>query len=190
VKKIKSHIVLLSAFSIITIISLMIMHNEGIVAKSYDDITWSEDTKLSWADFQSLPDYENDFAKALTASSIRYKYSCQEDTIFYTIEAVFKRNESWVKPEAYTQHILDHEQLHFDITELFAREMSKELRKQTYQCGEEARFQEKVDFILSEWRHVQMTYDKETFYSVREDDQARWADNVEKLIQRTHHHAH
>lgn len=186
-KKILSHIILLSAFAFVALFNLIIIHGEGIEAKSYDEITWSEDIKLSWSDFQSLPDYENDFAKALTASSIRYKYSCTEDTIFYTVEAVFKRNESWVKPEAYTQHILEHEQIHFDITELFAREMNKELRKQTYLCGEESIFQEKVDLILSEWRYVQMTYDKETFYSVREDDQARWAENVSKQMKRTEH---
>lgn len=183
----RPYIQLFIAFAFISIIQIFISHNEGIEAKSYDEFTWSEDVKLTWSDFQSLPDYENDFVKALTASSIRYKYSCQEDSIFYTVEAVFKRNESWVKPIAITQHILDHEQLHFDITELFAREMRKELGKQTYLCDNEDQFQEKVDFILSEWRYVQMAYDKETFYSVREDDQARWEENVEKQMMRTHH---
>jgi len=187
VTKFYTHITFLASCLLVTAISISIMHKEGIEAKTYDEITWSEEVRLSWDDFQSLPDYENNFVKALTASSIRYKYSCLEDSIFYTVEAVFKRNESWVKPEAYTDYILDHEQLHFDITELFAREMRKELGKQTYACEDEAQFQEKVDFILSEWRYVQSTYDKETFFSVREDDQARWSDNVAKQMKRTQH---
>jgi len=50
-------------------------------------------------------------------------YQVNETTWYYNISALFSRNESWLLVRSHD--ILAHEQIHFDIFELYARKMRK-----------------------------------------------------------------
>lgn len=143
-------------------------------AKAQDDILWQAERPLTWADFEAAPDYENNFVKALTASSIRYSYGCQEGEIVFHIEAIFKKDQSWVKEEARTGYHLGHEQLHFDITELYARKLRKALKEENFPCHRMYAFEQTIKEYLRNWRTEQLKYDRETFFSVRKEEQSHW----------------
>ena len=95
-----------------------------------DIIVWSKDYKLKWEDFQG----NGDTAKVIGAkcsSTINYDFTPKHgDTLKLVIEADFYKNESvtviWrLKAANDVDQALQHEQIHFDITELYARKVRK-----------------------------------------------------------------
>jgi len=183
-----SYILTLLIVSSICLIGSIIFQSQNVLqAKYYDDILWENNRPLSWSDFQGEPDYDNDFVKALTASSIRYVYSCQDDGyIGFNIDAVFKKSQSWVKEEAHTNYHLGHEQLHFDITELHARKLRNLLTEKNYKCDELSQFQNTITESLDKWRMEQRVYDHETFFSVKESEQSQWHFHVNQMLEEVH----
>jgi len=156
-------------------------------AKYNDDILWENNRPLTWSDFQGIPDYENDFVKALTASSIRYVYGCQDDgMIGFKISAVFKKSQSWVKEVAHTNYHLGHEQLHFDITELHARKLRTLLAEKAFTCEQMLEFQQTIHSSLDQWRLEQRVYDMETYFSVKEAEQSQWHFHVNQMLEESH----
>lgn len=141
---------------------------------SPNTIVWDEDRPLSWNDFQGEPDYNYDQVSALTSSGIIHYKGCENGKIIYKVQAYFEKNYSWVKPEAYTNHHLAHEQIHFDITELYARKLKKALAKREFKCGEEARFDAFVANFLKKWQKAQINYDSQTHYSMKPKKQNEW----------------
>lgn len=85
---------------------------------------WNVDRKLSWNDFQGIPDSSDYKAVAITKIKATPE-SYSNDSIVYNIRNFFNRQESWVKIDSSSQALLAHEQLHFDISELMARQTRK-----------------------------------------------------------------
>ena len=145
---------------------------------STEIILWHEDQKLSWRDFEGMPrhDYEN--LAALTSSGISYYTGCKEGQLIYKIESYFDKQESWVKLDAMDSHKLEHEQIHFDITELFARKLRKLLAQRTFTCYELMEFQQIVDTFLNNWETEQRIYDIHSSYSRDVEVQKEWLQKV------------
>ncbi len=141
-------------------------------------ILWSEDRPLTWDDFQGRPDYNYDAVSALTSSGIMHMKGCENGKIIYKIEAYFEKDFSWVKPEAYTDHHLEHEQIHFDITQLYAKKLEHALDKQHFQCGEEEEFEQFVQEFLAGWQKAQINFDLYTHYSMKPPEQYEWKHKV------------
>ncbi len=137
-------------------------------------IYWNEDRQLTWDDYQGTPDYNYDEVSALTSSGIIHYKGCEDGQIIYKVQAFFEKQDSWVKPEAYTDHHLKHEQIHFDITELYARKLRKELAKRNFRCGQETDLDEFVANFLRKWQVAQIKYDQHTHYSMRPKKQKSW----------------
>jgi predicted secreted Zn-dependent protease len=70
--------------------------------------------------------------------------------------------------------LLAHEQLHFDITELYARKLRKAL--QTYEPDE--KMKKELDAIYSkvekQRRQMQTQFDKETNHSINKEAEFKW----------------
>jgi hypothetical protein len=93
-----------------------------------DKILWNKDKPLTWNDFQGIPKKSSQ-RSAMTNSGIELKTSFENNTLTITVGAYFIKNKSWVKKEALGDSLLlEHEQVHFDITELFARKFRQKLR--------------------------------------------------------------
>ena len=120
-----------ASFLLITIClfatSLSIAQPSDFDAKRF--IEWNEHYKLSWDHFENTVD-DGRFGDAGTAVKIIAKPYFVGKSIEYNVYALFDRQKSWAfeKDDA----LLAHEQLHFDIAELYARKIRKkveELRK-------------------------------------------------------------
>lgn len=143
-------------------------------------MSWSDSYRLTWSDFRAAPQ-DLGSAVATTASGITFGFSIKESNtkgvIGFTtnIDAHFYPEKSWYKPKRATRHVLGHEQLHFDITELHARKFRQRVRslKANNNIKHELRALHKE--ILKELAEMQDMYDSETDFSRKPEIQARWA---------------
>ena len=160
-----------------TLISLLLL-GFGLIllcsANDSDILYWKDSKRLTWEDFAGKPRFDYEGVSALTSSGIVHYKGCKEGKIIYKVRAYFEKNESWVKEEALTTHHLIHEQLHFDITELFARKLRKALSEQKFRCGQEQAFDLFVSGYLENWRNEQQNYDILSRHSMDNEVQKEW----------------
>lgn len=150
------------------------------MASSYvedEKIPWSADRRLSWEDFKGVPNPADDFV-ASTNSGISFSFSYKESKghkeLTYQVLSNFYPDLSWRLPDMDSEYILQHEQTHFDISELFARK----LRKSLAEIEDEPNFQElakeRYHQMESERREMQLQYDQESDHSNSKEDEFRW----------------
>jgi hypothetical protein len=151
-------------------------------------ILWNAAYKLSWKDFKAKPN-TNSSAVAITASGLTFGFSIDEVdkkvVRFSTeIETHFYPEQSWYKPGEVTPHVLGHEQLHFDITELHARKFRKRVSrlKTSQTIAKELRALHRT--INQELAAFQNKYDVETNYSRHVEQQAYWQKFVAEELQK------
>jgi predicted secreted Zn-dependent protease len=91
---------------------------------------------------------------------------CRDRLLDAESVAEFYPGSSWVKPNRKLASLLKHEQGHFDITEIYARKMSKAIREAKIECADEAKADAAGKKILSrldkEWEKAEKAYDVET----------------------------
>lgn len=154
-------------------------------------MSWTASYKLTWDDFKGKPN-NNVGSVAITASGISFGYSIKENNNsivdFNTeVSANFFPEKSWYKKELANAHILNHEQLHFDITELFARKFRKELERLKPENGIKKTFNHINRTINKELDAMQDLYDTETNHSINVEAQTKWQvyinEELDKLSQ-------
>lgn len=148
-------------------------------------IPWREDLRLSWADFKGeVP--TGAIPAATTASGISYSYSANllhhEVILDYEVTAYFYPQESWYRPELCNDNTLAHEQLHFDISELFARKMRERLEGTTFSEDVKVEVRKIYKGILAELKAFQARYDRETDFSRNREKQAEWSLKVSQAL--------
>ncbi len=149
-------------------------------------MSWSESYRLTWEDFKAKPKY-NVSAVATTASGITFGFSVKQSdsrVISFTteVEAHFYPEQSWYKADRADNHVLGHEQLHFDITELHARKFRKRisLLKITNDIAKRLRATHRT--INKELAAFQNQYDTETNFSRNIEVQLQWQAFVKKEL--------
>ncbi|MBO0592297.1 DUF922 domain-containing protein [Cellulophaga sp. E16_2] len=154
-------------------------------AQEEEIILWDANTKLSWADFKGEP--TNTRAAAVTASGLTYSFSTlrKNDAVVevnFEVKSHFYPNESWYRPEVCDTVILKHEQLHFDITELYARKFLERLNKATFTNKAKAEVKAIYNQINTELNEYQNLYDAETNFSRNREQQVIWEIRLNKLL--------
>ena len=152
-------------------------------------VAWSENFKLNWQDFKAKPDNSTD-AVAITASGITFGYSVQRSStrgiIGFKSEVLahFYPEHSWYKKEKVNNHVLAHEQLHFNITELHARYFREKLSKLKAHSKITEELNTLHNNINASLAAMQNKYDKESNYSMDNEGQEKWAIFVAKELKR------
>lgn len=167
------------------IASLLVVFGAGQVQAQ---IKWDEKRPLAWKDFSSAVD---SFSKhyANTKTSLNYQYHIHyhngDYTLTFTVECLFLPNGSWCKPYKQTDALLHHEQLHFDIQELYARKLMAAFNARTYTANYITEVKTIYDAIAKEASTMQANYDNETRFSENRNAQLKWEKLVGKLLQQT-----
>jgi hypothetical protein len=148
--------------------------------KNEELIDWKVSRQLTWSDYKGKPDPDSD-AAASTTTYLGIEYKMDEKGFGWMIRCRFSITRSWGRNK--TDNILKHEQGHFDIAEIFARKLNKEMseyvfNKRTYQ-KDLKKIYEDVSEEKAEW---QDEYDKETNHSINKEKQAEWLKKIEKLL--------
>lgn len=151
-----------------------------------EGVLWNPNIRLTWADFKGkVPPAA--VPAATTASGISYTYSANllhhEVHLDYEVNAYFYPNESWYKPEVCDENTLSHEQLHFDISELFARKMRDRLERTSFSDDVKAEIRKIYKEILEELKDFQDQYDWETNFSRNREKQLEWNQKIAQALQ-------
>jgi len=163
---------------------LLVIFNISSV-QSQEEVLWEPDFRFTWEDFKgNVPIGSN--AAATTASGISYNFSTfyenDELTIDYKVYAYFYPIRSWYKPEVCNDVTILHEQLHFDITELYARKLRKQLAETKFTDNVKEEVGEIYKIILRQLNDFQNKYDSETNYSRNLIVQERWVDEINSAL--------
>ena len=152
-----------------------------------DIIYWNKQTKLTWKDFQGIrPEHEfTDYGTEVMAASaveIRYLAMILGKSISFKVYCRFVKNKSWTK-DTISQKLLAHEQLHFDIGELYARKIRqkifllKEHGVKNYDI-----YKHEIDKLLAERDSTDIKYDKETLHGAIDFAQQEWNKKIEEEL--------
>ena len=166
------------------VFSLLILFTVSLV-QSQEEVEWSPNFRFTWADFKG-PAPVNSSAAATTASGISYNFSTSYENnelkVEYAVGAYFYPTCSWYKPEVCNDVTLMHEQLHFDITELYARKMSKQLAETKFTENVKEEVRKIYKTTLRQLNDFQNKYDSETNYSRNLIVQERWVNEIETSL--------
>lgn len=136
-------------------------------------LTWKENRNLTWNDFTGKP-ILGYVEVAMTASSIEFYYSTKQDQVNWTVTAKFFPSLSWYVKGKTSNYILKHEQLHFDITEMYVRLFRKQLKENIHSIKDLPKLKSISKSIMKQWDDEQHKYDDETDHSLDVDRQASW----------------
>ncbi|WP_339755286.1 DUF922 domain-containing protein [uncultured Winogradskyella sp.] len=143
-----------------------------------ETMTWNESRKLTWADFKANPNTDSD-AVALTASGITFGYSVKTSgrriiDFSVTVEAHFYSNKSWYLKDKGDAYILGHEQLHFDITELYTRKFRQQLERLVVNQNVREQMQRLHTSTNKAVSETQKRYDVQSNHSINKEMQKQW----------------
>ena len=147
------------------------------VKKYETEIEWTPDRKLTWDDFKGQPN-TTDFpdAVAVTNSGLSLEpgsYNPFKDGKVF-VRNMFYNHGSWVLPEGRNDYVLRHEQIHFDITEIYTRKLRKTLIDANITSNNSNRALAIFESIKTEWEKRQNYYDSQTKHGLKEEAQKEW----------------
>ncbi len=168
---------------VILLIALLFMANQNSSTsyKNTNVVHWCENDQLTWTDFKGKPG--GHAHHALTAYEIGFNVSMKGNDIQFEVTCDFPKYKSWVKPGKANPKLLKHEQLHFDIAEIHARKLRKELQAthitlQNLERKADELYQSNWDKLNS----MQNAYDRETDHSIIVVKQKEWEERVAVLL--------
>ncbi|HYV90790.1 MAG TPA: DUF922 domain-containing protein [Chitinophagales bacterium] len=144
-----------------------------------DEIRWQESRRLTFSDFRGHVPLGTSWA-ASTSSAIHFGYETTNGVLSnVVVYASFNPEKSWMKKNLAV--VLAHEQLHFDITEVFTRKFYHEVMKKSSASKNELNvlFQKEN----KDCEEMQRQYDDETDHGTIEDEQVKWVEKVSAMLQ-------
>ncbi|MRT17946.1 DUF922 domain-containing protein [Vitellibacter sp. q18] len=142
-----------------------------------EKIFWNENEKLRWTDFRGNPLRTANFvASTNTGLSFQYSYSIKngEVRVEYSVQSFFNPEGSWFLPDGVNPYILKHEQAHFDISELHARMLRKNLEGRKFSTKVKSEMEAIYQKVEQQRRAMQTKFDAETDHSRKKEKEATW----------------
>ena len=145
---------------------------------------WDRENKLTWSDFQGKPDRESKY-KASTTCEIVCRMEITESEALVTVYCFFNKKESWTKSD--DTYLLNHEQRHFDLYEVYTRKMRLAFMEIKETDANKIANQVKKIYnkYFRECSNIQDQYDSETRYSNNREKQQEWNRRIDTLIKET-----
>ncbi|HVG13895.1 MAG TPA: DUF922 domain-containing protein [Chitinophagaceae bacterium] len=159
---------------------IKLMHS---IEETDEYLPWFSERRLNWDDFLCEPKRNTD-AVALTSTALGIAYKVSGGQLTYEITCSFSKTKSWGLLK--TPYILAHEQGHFDITEIYARKLHKELseyqfNRRTFKLDVSAIY----DRIVKQKENFQYAYDGQSDHSRNKGLQLEWLHRINTLLEET-----
>ncbi|MBI2271589.1 MAG: DUF922 domain-containing protein [Bacteroidetes bacterium] len=137
-------------------------------------IKWNEKTPLEWEDFKGIPP-KGAVEAAITSYSILLDSAkVKNDSVVALVLCIMNRNNSWVKGEK-NEYVLNHEQGHFNIAEIYARKLRQMILKYKFDKKNISKELNTLrNKMMDECDSYQDQYDMETNHSKNKDKQREW----------------
>jgi hypothetical protein len=146
---------------------------------------WTKDQPLQWADFIA-PVNESSRFYAETYSGTHYSYTSHtNDTgrVFtFKVYSYLSKGRSWSNIDKQTPELLKHEQLHFDISEYFARQLLIALNKYNYTADYQNEIRSVFQAIEEERSTMETVYDLRTSHSLNKKAQTKWSEFITDIL--------
>lgn len=148
-----------------------------------EQVTWSLSRRLTWEDFKAQPDTENPH-HALTAANLAVNAKCKDNQYTYVVNCVFLPGQSWSKNKR-SDKLLVHEQLHFDLTEVHARQLRRDL--QSLNCSTiKTNLNTVVADAFKKWKEEQYLFDQACKHGLNKEEQYVWAADIANRLEKLH----
>ena len=146
------------------------------VLQSEGKILWKE-KQLSWSDFKGKPDLNSSDAAHIVYSIKIFVKKLSPDSVAVGVESYFYTEESWTRTSSDTA--LKHEIGHFDLVEVYSREIRKKLSETTFTYSN---LSNEIDNVFKPLRkqcdNAQDKYDNETNHSKNYLKQIQWEEFI------------
>lgn len=159
---------------------------------------WSATDRADWSDFQGSPDSSKPDRDAETTAGYRAdpqvshtkKSSGNYEATIERVdtETYLDRSESWVRDGEQSDALLNHEQGHFDLKEVQAREVKDDLeglsgegstKRDAYDELDE-KMRDRVSDIDDKYDKLDKRYDQETDKGTDPQDQQSWDEAIDR----------
>lgn len=144
-----------------------------------DTIPWKENSSLKFSDFKSKP-FGSFQGNTYAGITLDFKQDANGSHFFlYTI---FFCKHSFLKDTS--ANLLNHEQLHFDIAEIYRRKLLQQfsLRDFSKEKNFSAAVQKIYNQVNEEMNKEQDLYDKETNHGINSTKQKEWIESVHSRL--------
>lgn len=144
-------------------------------------VYWNKNTRLKWNDFKGKTPESVGYESASSFIEIHAKGIWKHHIPHYKVTVLFIKSKSWAKDTS--GPLLDHEQLHFDIGELYAREIRKslmELKKQGDTVMKD--YSQVLHAYYRGCKKYNILYDNETDHGIYNREQKEWENLVAKEL--------
>ena len=144
-----------------------------------DTIVWHPDSLLQISDFKGKP---KGTAQGATYAGLFLYQKEVDGNLNFFVEAVFLKSKSFVKSNS--EYVLKHEQLHFDIAELYARKLRQKISLMNFKKVNN--LVPTIDGMYKKYSQDMFNeedkYDNQTEHGLNAAKQKMWADNVQKEL--------
>lgn len=153
-----------------------------------DTIHWRANYKLKPEDFKGKPEMNSKYG-AVTRAGINYTSKYNTDTsLVFTGYCVFYKKISWINPNELDSNLMEHEQGHFDIGEIFRRKLEV-LLNSLGNCNykKEKKYvdnsiENMVNQLVQERNKFDETYDKACGSPPNPTNQKVWTAKIQALL--------
>jgi hypothetical protein len=151
------------------------------------EIVWSKNRKLVWNDFKGtskpVPGQEVAAVTRCGLSVHTNRVTNLKKPVFF-VQAVFYCNQSWFRNDSsITPAILEHEQKHFDLCEVYARQLRLKLNGANLNAQNLNKGANKIfDDVNGQYLARQSLYDKETRHGQVIKEQEKWNEMIAKEL--------
>lgn len=145
-----------------------------------DTIVWRADSLLHKEDFKSRPKPGGRLGFAAVGIFL-YPGENGGELMFY-VEALFVKSKSYITK--YSEYVLKHEQIHFNMCELYARKLRKKISETNFKKVKNFsdEIQKLYAKISDEHNKEQDKYDNDTEHGLNSAKQKIWEDDVNSRI--------
>ncbi len=149
-------------------------------------IAWHKDNQLVWNDYMGNPILNGRYnAESSLQISYRLGITGKDDgvKVNFTIQCLFDKSSSWVNPSNKTNTLLEHEQLHFDIAEVYARSLRKKFTEADFSTKNYRRKSTDIfENNFKDYQKFQVIYDRETNHGLKHRQQVIWRTKINRLL--------
>jgi len=151
-------------------------------------LIWRDNSKLVWDDFKGVPSTSSHYsAESVVTINCEFYYA-NDTALDVRVHCVFKKNLSWVKPNHMSNYLLKHEQGHFDIGAIYAKQLRIKMRflnqynyiHQKNVVG--SLVMNHYQNTMADLAAFQHTYDSSTNYSQDVYQQELWNNSIKRML--------
>jgi len=158
-----------------------------LTSTSYAQVrhSWVKKQHFEWEDLTGFPDAESLYAASVN-TGFSQDFSIDHDGKLVLsslqITAYFYPKLSWYKPKQINADLLNHERLHFKITELHARMLRKQITGFNFTANLRSEIRQMYQEIEQKRQKMQADFDGQTQHGLRVEQELLWEQKVNLLL--------